>query len=81
MYFVSLCRLMRHDFVGVSEIVESAYTHRFGGMAMPASRFIQIYEWGLETSNSTDRFRLRREIRNYAIRDCIDKFHKYVQSK
>lgn len=82
-YFLGLCVFLCYDYAMASpsiEFDESSYVMRFRstneGMAMSASRFILVYNSCRSTANSTDRFRLRREIRNRSILKFIDKFHK-----
>jgi len=84
-YFMGLCMFMGYDYVEMSPSIEFDESSSFvmgmkglsyGGVMMPASTFIQMYKQGRGATDSTDRFRMRREVRNQCIRDFVDKFHK-----
>jgi len=79
-HFLLLCMFMCYDYVGISpsiEFDESSFVmrikYRYGGVGMPASTFIRMYKLDGGAADSTNRrFRMRREVRNYAIRDFVD---------
>ena len=71
MHFLSLCMFMGFDYSDISpsiEFDESSFVMRmkgrYGGVGMAASAFIRMYKLDRGAADSTDRFRVRREVRN-----------------